>query len=240
MSSAAKSEENIRRLVGLADCYELLRVMFTYPEESLVDGLASGCIAQDVKACLEDAGAENQEIVRVRSSFERLGCSDGKSLYAGMCRTYSQWYLAPGANVPAFPYESAFRFVLSGRKGIPTLFRTPVSLEVKELMAEAGVVPADAAREPVDSIWNEFSFLAFLFGSWAAAAFNEDSEALQHWRQICPRFWDAHGRAWIPEFMAVTRRLANGLEVSDPYGAFADFGSVVAGVTSQFLEEGLR
>lgn len=240
VSAAAGNEENVRRLVGLADCFELLKTMFAFPEEPLADGLVSGSVAQDMVICLEDAGADEGEIARVRSRFADMDCSDGAALYAVMRQTHSQWYLAPGSRVPIFPYESAFLFVASGQKGTPSLFRTPVALEVKKSMADAGVVPADAAREPVDSIWNELSFLAFLFGSRAAAVFEGDDEGSERWEQRCRCFWDAHGRVWIPEFMAATQRLADESKVRGPYGGFADFGLAVTSATSRFLGEGLH
>lgn len=240
VSVAVGNEESVRRLVGLADCFELLKSMFAFPEEALVDGIVSGSVAQDMVTCLEDAGANESEVARARSCFADVDCSDGEALYALMRQTHSQWYLAPGSKVPIFPYESAFRFVSSGQKGTPSLFRTPVALEVKKSMAEAGVVPVDAAREPVDSIWNELSFLAFLFGSWASATFEGNDEGSERWEQRCHCFWDAHGRVWIPEFMAATQRLADESKARGPYGAFADFGLVATDVTSRFLGEGLR
>lgn len=235
--AAAEEKEQVRRLIGMADCFELLRVMFSFPERTLAEGLASGKVAQDVADCLEDAGAEEEAISRIQAEFACLEVSDEDRLCEGMRQTYSQWYLAPGSKVPIFPYESAFRFVFSGQKGTPALFRTPVALDVKELMGDAGVVPADAAREPVDSIWNELSFLAFLFGSWAKAVFDEKSEESADWRRRCCHFWSTHGEAWIPSFMDATRELAIGPEGADPYGAFARFGSLVVGLTARFFRE---
>ena len=41
-------------------------------------------------------------------------------------------------------------------KGVPALFRTPVTLDVERLMREAGVVAKNARKEPCDSVFEEF------------------------------------------------------------------------------------
>lgn len=58
----------------------------------------------------------------------------------------------------------------SGHKKAPSLFRSPVTLDVEKLMAASGVQIKDARKEPADSIRDELSYLSFAYGSAARAS----------------------------------------------------------------------
>ena len=227
--------QSLNRVVGLADSCELLGCVFSYPDERLARGLVDGSVVHDVIDCLRDAGAEPQAqlcveqltaLVSVESS-----CDDcAAELLSRLRRDYTALFLAPGMHVPVFPYESAFRHRAAGATGVPVLFRSPVTLDVEGQMREAGVVPADARTEPVDSVWNEFTFLSYLFGKQAEAVETDDVEAEARWAGAAGCFWSEHGALWLPAFMEQVRREAADLAEeaqARPYIALAAFGSAV-------------
>lgn len=72
-------------------------------------------------------------------------------------------------------------------------------------MAEAGVAPATARTEPVDSVHLEFDFLSFLYLRRGDAlerkrggCASDDSDA---WADRIESFATGHALAWLPAFM---------------------------------------
>lgn len=140
---------------------------------------------------------------------------------------HSALYLAPGAHVPVSPYESAFVYFSEGNKGVPILFRSPLTLDVERHMREAGVMPKDARREPSDSVWNEFSFLSYLYGSLAAALHEGRGEDVALWRTRLAAFWNEHASRWLPAFMEQTQEMAPVLPYGEEYAIFAEIGQMI-------------
>lgn len=226
---------NLSRVVGLADSWELLSCALSYPDEHLARGLAEGSVACDIAGCLGDAGAGASATLCAEQLEAAVAFASGPEGSAGdllpcLRRGYTALFLAPGMHVPVFPYESAFRHRAVGANGVPALFRSPVTLDVEKQMREAGVTPADARTEPVDSVWNECMFLSYLLGKRAEAIEARDAEAEARWCDAATRFWSDHGAQWLPAFMEQTRREAAGLAEeaqARPYIALAAFGSAV-------------
>lgn len=130
------------------------------------------------------------------------------------------------------PYESAFLHVERGLSGIPSLFRTPVTMDVERCMREAGVVAKNARKEPCDSVFEEFEFLSYLYAKLADALSDDDAEAattaVAGWTERLRAFEDEHALAWLPAFMRRTQELAG----DGPYAAFAALGLAAMGVRS--------
>ena len=206
-------EEAVKRAVGKADAFELLSCAFAYPDERLAQGLVDGSFADDARACLLDAGADP---AAADSTAEALAA----------------WRDASAADLLAdmriFPYESAFLHVERGMKGVPALFRTPVTLDVERLMREAGVVAKNARKEPCDSVFEEFEFLSYLYAKLADALNCDDAEAVAAWTERIQTFEREHAQAWLPAFMQRTQELA----AEKPYCAFAALALTVMEVHS--------
>lgn len=217
-------EGELKLVVGAADIFELLSSLFAFPTVELAQALAQGSVEADVRGCLEDAGADEETVDAATAPLGEFVGLDADELYEQLRIDYSLIYLAPGAQVPVFPYEAAFRYRAEGRGGVPSLFRSPVTLDAERMMHEAGVAPDDARTEPADSIWNEFAFFSYLFGCWARALSVEnegaDDEA-RPWRERINAFWDAHGEPWMAPFMEQTRRLAPSVAKQDWYERLA-------------------
>ena len=211
-------EEVVKRAVGKADAFELLSCAFAYPDERLAQGLVDGSFADDARACLLDAGADP---AAADSTAEELAAWRDTS-------AADLLYLAPGGHTPIFPYESAFLHVERGMKGVPALFRTPVTLDVERLMREAGVVAKNARKEPCDSVFEEFEFLSYLYAKLADALNCDDAEAVAAWTERIQTFEREHAQAWVPAFMQRTQELA----AEKPYCAFAALALTVMEVHS--------
>lgn len=221
-------EEAVRRAVGKADGYELLSCLFAYPDERVANGLVDGAIAEDARTCLVDAGVAQSEAEQVGDALRSWRGASAADLLSEMRIAYSRLYLAPGGHTPVQPYESAFFHVERGLPGIPSLFRTPVTMDVERCMRESGVAAKNARREPCDSVFEEFEFLSYLYAKLADALSGDDGESAAGWTERLRAFEDEHALAWLPAFMRRTRELAG----DGPYAAFAGLGLTTMGVRS--------
>lgn len=201
----ASTALNARMLMGLADTCELVAASFAYPADGrLAAGLADGSYAIDARDCLADAGLNAETIERGLAGVDKLAGRDTAELADALKKGHSLLFLAPGSQVPVWPYEAAFRFVASGRSGAPSLFRSPIELDVERHMREAGVMPQNSRTEPPDSIWNELSFMAYLFVQALSALQAGDVTASGAWVSRAQGFEREHLAAWVPAFMEKT------------------------------------
>lgn len=219
--------KEILSVVGLADCCELMSVTFAFPTLEFAEALSSGAFYSDAQGCLEDSGVDSAKISKALESLDVFEGRAVANLFEDLRRGHTALYLAPGSEVPVFPYEAAFLFKAAGKKGIPTLFQTSTSLDVENQMRAAGVIPDDAQTEPVDSSWNELRFLSYLYGSLASATYEGRSDEQMCWNGRIGQFWNEHGRLWLPAFMNATKEAASKLSYGAEYAALAEVGSVV-------------
>lgn len=216
------SKNRLQWAVGAADVCELLSCAFAFPDERLAQGLCNGTLIDDAEACLGDVGVDEHSARVVSEDLRAWVGSNAYELRAHMRKTYSCLYLAPGGHTPIFPYESAFLHVERGLAGTPSLFRSPVTLDVERHMYESGVVAKNGRKEPCDSVFEEFEFLSYLFAMQAEALrTGDDGNAVLRGSQA-QRFLKEHALVWLPSFMDRTVELADG-----SYVALAQFAGVV-------------
>ena len=194
----------------MSDLSSLLAVGFRFPEdESLASGLADGSFLKDWCASWEDACAgESFDEEIVSECAEVLARAD----HAAMRREYSRLFLAPGADVPIWPYESAFRHDAAGKEDVPNLFRTQATVDVERQMADAGVRPKHLRTEPCDLCATEFEFLSYLYARWGEAIRVGDAGdgndagceegGPSEWERRIAAFSDEHVLKWIPQFFS--------------------------------------
>lgn len=94
------------------------------------------------------------------------------------------------------------------------------------------MLPKDARREPSDSVWDEFSFLAYLYGNVAAALEKEDEAAERQWRGRIGAFCREHALRWLPDFMARTREESADKQRGCEYAALSRLADVVLGAVA--------
>lgn len=212
-------EEALRRAIGHADGYELLSCAFSYPDERLANGLVDGSVAQDARACLLDAGVSETAARKATDRLDAWRGAHAAKLLSLMRVSYSHLYLTPGGHTPVQPYESAFLHVERGLPGVPSLFRTQVTMDVERQMREAGVAAKNARKEPCDSVFGQFEFLSFAHAKLAEALNDDDKAAASLWEERLHVFEEEHARVWLPSFLRRTQELA----ADEPYAAFAVF-----------------
>ncbi len=208
------SQDDMKRLVGAADMFELASVVFAFPDKAVAEGLSSGALQADVRACLQDAGvAPDEACLRVLD-----GVRDCKpdELFEELRIAYSLTFLAPG-KPPVYLYESAFVHEASGRTGVATLFRSPSTLDVERLMREAEVLPADYRTIPCDAMPSECAYMAHALGSAVAALQRDSGDEATVWLGRAAGFMRAHGAAWFAPFCDAAAHCGK----SGVYGAFA-------------------
>lgn len=205
-------DRDLHRSVGMSDLSSLLAVGFRFPgDDSLPSGLADGSFLKDWCASWEDAciGESFDEKI-VSECAEVFARAD----HAAMRREYSRLFLAPGADVPIWPYESAFRHDAAGKDDVPNLFRTRATVDVEQQMADAGVRPKHVRTEPCDLCATEFEFLSYLYARWGEAVrvACSDSDAgcegggPSEWGRRIAAFSDEHVLKWIPQFFSQVRK----------------------------------
>lgn len=212
----------LKRAVGRADACELLSRAFSYPDDVFATALVEGALADDARSCLLDMGMSASVADDLATGLRAWAESSVADVLSEMRKTYSRLYLAPGGRTPIFPYESAFLHVSMGAPGAPSLFRTPVTLDVEQCMREAGVVAKNGRKEPCDSVQEEFEFLSYLFAQQAEAIRTENEEALTSRNEQAQSFLRSHALAWLPRFMEQTCDLTDG-----PYAALALYASAI-------------
>lgn len=230
-------ENQLRKVIGLADACELLASATPFPGEDLASALMDGGLAEDARACLEDCGMAPDEAAAVCAPWSRLVGQSAGSILADMRRTHSLLFVRQGSGVAVWPYESAYLHVEAGREGEPALFRSSVTLDVEKAMREAGVLPKDSRVEPCDSVWDEFMFLSYLLGNEASALNSGDAEAAELHRGRAAAFAERHAARWLPGFFsAVEHRLP---DVAKPdsasqlfFGGLCAYGRCVMGLVS--------
>lgn len=198
----------LRHAIGMADLCELLTSAFNFPTQDLAKALSDGTFASDWNDAIEDAGSGCKNVSVLCAPMKP--CIPEAEL-PSMRREYSRMYLSPGTDVLIWPYETAFLHVERNLGGTISLFRTPVTMDVERQMREAGVAAKNSRTEPVDSMFQEFEFLAFLYASLAQSLFDgpdcmdrgKDADA-EIWRKRIRIFAETHMLVWMPSFMERT------------------------------------
>lgn len=213
----------LRHLVGLADCCELLARAFAFPTVDLVRAVSDGSFAADAKSCLADAGdtLPSWEAEALDALSQELS---GDKLFDELRFAHTKLFLLPGGEALVWPYESGFIQQLASGQAPSALFRSPVQIDVEKHMRGAGVEPISSRTEPSDSLWNEWSFLSFLYGSAAEALFNDDAIALDEWCARVEEFWSEHAVKWFPRSMECVREEASSVEGGLFYAISAAIG----------------
>lgn len=216
----------LHRAVGLSDLATLSAAAFEFPGAELVAALGDGSFLDDWRASMTDArGVLSADDEAFAAACDRAFRGDD-ACEANMRGEYSRLFLAPGIDVPVWPYESCFRHRESGVQGVPSLFRSPTALAVEQCMHEAGVAAVDEHREPGDSIFRELQFLAYLHAREGEAIRIGDEAEREVWREHIVSFASDHALVWMPAFMEQTAENS----LIEPY-------RFLAGVGVRYLDE---
>lgn len=226
---------SLKKVIGIADCCEMLGITWAFPTKELVEGICDGAVSSDMIASMEDAGIDVATAHKLVERFQRAclaecGQTEGErcaKLFETMRHVYTRLYLTPGGKTPVQPYESAFLFEASGAHGVPTLFVSRTTTDVEACMREAGVRAKNARKEPSDAIWNEFSYLAFAYGSLACAMQQEDLAAVCEWQEHIRVFLDKHALAWLPCFMEKTEQASESYSLPPIYSDLAKISKAI-------------
>lgn len=220
----------VAKVIGLADLCELMSVTFAYPSKedlSLAQALSDGSYASDAVSCLKDAGASGDDMDAVRSLLDSFAGRAIAELHEELRQGHSILFQTPGGETPVWAYEAPFKYVAAGREGSPSLFRSPATVDVEQLMAKAGNPYTMGLHQPADSIWAELAHMSFLLGSLAQALARNDTETALCYRQLACEFVTKHLGTWGPQFMELTVREASSPTHSHgaEYASLAKLGS---------------
>ena len=195
---------SLRQAIAIADLFDLLSTVFSFPSEEVAAGICDGSFKDDALSCLRELGSSDEQIETFLAVFLDLEAAGEELSIENMRKEYSYLYLVLGEYTRIFPFEGAFLHVAEARKGLPSLFLTPRTQQVKEWMKRCDALPENASNEPVDSIYNEFEFMRLLCTSLANALQLQDSEAAAIWQSEIAGFYREHIEKWVPAFMEHT------------------------------------
>lgn len=225
-------EKALKHVIGLADSCELLSIALAFPTEALAEAVASGALGADAASCLADIDRDGADVEAALSSLVfREQASD--DVFGELRKEYSTIFLAPGARALVFPYESAFLHRLEHCPGSPVLFRSRSAIDVEKQMRDCGVLPQNVRQEPPDSVWNEFSFLSFLYGSIGNALYEGNDESLVQWKEKLEAFWLSHGARWLSAFFSCVEREGADNAYGTFYASLSVFGRAVVGAIAE-------
>lgn len=221
---------SLQLAIGLADCCELMSRAFRFPEtDELARAIECGAFRDDLINCLTDAQADEEKIRAAEAEISKLEHEPFQALHEKLKKGHSILFLTPGGFPPVWPYEGPFEYVRRGNDRRPSLFRSKITLDVEQKMKDAGIRFKDARREPCDSIWNEFSYLAYLYGLKAQAQFeSKPSNEIEEHIEI---FYSSHFKLWARAFMQKTAE-----EASNGQHSFGKEFAVLARVANLVID----
>ncbi|MBR2834832.1 MAG: molecular chaperone TorD family protein [Coriobacteriales bacterium] len=219
--------QKLHRCIGLADACELLAATFCFPTPELANALVDGSYASDCTGCFADMGASRETLDSLASELEPFKEREVQELLDALKKGNSILYLAPGLDVPVWPYESPFHTMRLDPTAKPSLFRTQIALDIEALMRDAGVAYEYARTDPIDSIWNEFSYLSFLYGSLAQAIQENNTDQATEWQKHIDIFTQKHVANWFSDFMAASIEQATKHSYGIEYKTFARIGALL-------------
>ena len=209
------TENEVRCAVGVADACEILAVATMFPTPELAQALCEGGMQDDARACLEDCGASCERAAQAVLAWDDFNGADQRDALSQIRRGYSLLFVRQKEGVAVWPYESAHFHRAEGKKGEPVLFRSPLTLAVEEAMKKENALPQDARVEPCDSVWNEFGFMAKLYGRKAVALAEGSEEMSRAHGRAARAFVEEHILAWLPRFFDEVARRSKGPDMDE-------------------------
>ena len=208
--------EAFRKASASADICELFSYAFMLPSEEFVSALLSGSFSQDMCDCSRELlSLEDEAFIRTTSSLigelDRVlePADDRTQLLFSLQAEYTRLYVVSGRAPLIFPFESAFKHVAGGHEGVPTLFISPITLDVEKQMKRLNALPENALKEPVDSMAAEMDFLRYLYTQTAHAIYHDSEETTSAWLEEILTFRKTHFDTWLDAFMERTIQLTN-------------------------------
>lgn len=221
-------EIELHRAVGMSDLSALLSEAFRFPADGrLAEALSDGSFASDWQASLRDAHWENAYVEDGACAYEDLFQAYGDRPSplgdeGAMRREYSRLFLAPGSEVPIWPYESAFLHRAAGHTEVPNLFQMQTTVDTQRQMVAAGVRPENLRTEPCDLCATELGFVSYLYARWADELRTADGVCADtsDWPARISKFAQSHILRWFPDFLNQVKEQS----CTPEYQLFADLG----------------
>lgn len=207
--------------IAAADLCEFFSTVFRFPSVEVMDGFVLGSVLADLQSCLQDLDAPKETLTTVEEILKKYRKSDPSCLLVEAKKSYSLLYDMPGKLTRVHIFEGPFCYVHEGGTGSPSNFLSSATLDVEEMMREAGVLPRLNTSRPVDSVYDEFDFLRYLYVNAANALRSHNEEASLLCQNRINSFQGKHCARWIPEFMKASQREAGA-------GLYADI-ALIAG-----------
>jgi TorA maturation chaperone TorD len=172
-------------LEAQATLYSLLAKAMNYPDQQLVDSIASGEFAQTLADTLSLLGHEQlgQEI---RHLGQDAQIKANKNLLLELEKDYTWMFFASKPRL-AYLFESVYR---EGKLLQESTF------EIAGLYRDAGLVLNEDFRLPADHIAVELEFLSFLFFKELEGRKHKKAEAVEYARELQAAVTDRHLRGF--------------------------------------------
>lgn len=181
-----------------SDLYRLAAAAWRFPSTGLAAGLADGSFAADLLACLEETGAEPEQLEKAAAALENASAADSgegtAALFEKLRTDYTVLFLVPKKE-KVYIYESLFRYPADESKKDYTMFIAPAALHAEQLYKQSGLMLRSDVREPADHFATEMEFLAQLY----LRCGSEPDDPV--WPERIELFKKTHTRKWYREFL---------------------------------------
>ena len=231
------SSHNQISLDILADLFEITGTLFLFPDEDTVGSIIEGTFSDHLADIDQFVPYEDDEKLDDSiQCLDRLKVLSQSDLFEELRKGYSALFLHSGSGVRIWPYEAPFRFVNDGRTGMPSLFRSPTTIDVEKQFASAGINPANKRKEPVDSFSNECFFISLLLRE--IANIDQDASDIRKERvEQLLHFYKSHASKWFCAFLTKVRESAASIATAESYGSFTEIGIVATKVCARTVKQ---
>ena len=119
---------------------------------------------------------------------------------------------------------------------MPSLFRSPTTIDVEKQFASAGISPANKRKEPVDSFSNECFFISLLLRE--IANIDQDAADIRKERvEQLLHFYESHASKWFCAFLTKVRESAASIATAENYVGFAEIGIVATKICTRAIKQ---
>lgn len=231
------SSYNQKSFDVLADLFEIAGMLFLFPDEDTVNSIIEGTFADHLTNIEQFIPYEGDE--KLNDSIQCLNRLKGlnqSDLFEELRKGYSALFLHSGSGVRIWPYEAPFRFVNDGRTGMPSLFRSPTTIDVEKQFASAGISPANKRKEPIDSFSNECFFISLLLRE--IASIDQDAFDIRKERvEQLLHFYKSHASKWFYAFLTKVQESAASTATAEIYANFTEIGIVATKVCARTVKQ---
>ncbi|GHT77863.1 hypothetical protein FACS1894104_0170 [Actinomycetota bacterium] len=179
--------------------FEALALGFLYPNQTLIDALASGEYAEALDEISTFLEIDGEDVLQAITDLAAYKGQDKDQLLHQLRREHTRLFIgSPESEVS--PYAGVWYAQEQGVQ--PLLFVNKESMAVERFMRQCGVGQPEGTNEPLDHIGSELEFLQYLALIKAQAVTPPADISIPS--DAYEQFYQDHITNWVPDFAQKT------------------------------------